>query len=119
MARQTLTKIVPKGPYPALPVSANALDFVFTAADASNKEQFVPGNDTLVIIKNGHATLAKTFTLTSKADERNRTGDVTTYSLGAGEYALFRFKKAGWMQSDGKIYMEAESSDIKYAVIQL
>lgn len=118
MARQTLSKQTPKGPYPALPVSANALDLAFTAADATNKEQFVPGNDTLVIFKND-GVAAKTITLSSKADEKNRTGDVTTYSLGAGELAMFRFKKSGWMQSDGKIYMEAESSDIKYAVIQL
>jgi len=40
-------------------------------------------------------------------------------SLGAGEIAMFRFKKSGWMQADGKIYMEAESTDISYAVIQL
>lgn len=119
MARQTLSKQTPVGPYPALPVSANALDINFTAADATNKEQFVPGNDTLVLVKNGHATLAKTVTFSSKADEKNRTGDLTAFSIGAGEIAMFRFKKAGWMQSDGKIYMEAESSDIKYAVIQL
>lgn len=119
MARQTLTKQTPKGPYPTLPVAANSLDLTFTAADATNKEQFVPGNDTLVVVKNEHATLAKTVTFTSKADDKNRTGDVGPYSIGAGEIATFRFKKAGWMQSDGKIYMEAESSDIKYAVIQL
>ena len=118
MARQTLSKQTPKGPYPALPVSANALDLAFTAADATNKEQFVPGNDTLVIVKNEGA-VARTVTFTSKVDEKNRTGDVTAYSLGAGELAMFRFKKAGWMQSDGKIYMEAEHAVIKYALIQL
>lgn len=118
MARQTLTKQTPKGPYPALPVSANSLDMTFTAADATNKEQFVPGNDTLVVVKN-EGVVARTVTFTSKADEKNRTGDVTAYSLGAGELAMFRFKKAGWMQSDGNIYMEAEHADIKYAVIQL
>lgn len=118
MARQTLTKQTPKGPYPTLPVTANALDVAFTAADPTNKEQFVPSNDILVLIKND-AVAAKTVTFTSVKDERNRTGDVTAYSVGAGEIAMFRFKKAGWMQSDGKIYMEAESSDIKYAVIQL
>ena len=78
----------------------------------------VPGNDTLVIVKN-EGVVARTVTFSSKADEKNRTGDVTAYSLGAGELAMFRFKKAGWMQSDGKIYMEAEHADIKYAVIQL
>ncbi len=118
MARQTLTKQTPKGPYPALPVSANSLDMTFTAADATNKEQFVPGNDTLVVVKN-EGVVARTVTFTSKADEKNRSGDVTAYSLGAGELAMFRFKKAGWMQSDGNIHMEAEHADIKYAVIQL
>lgn len=119
MARQTIAKQTPIGPYPALPVTANSLDMTFTAAIVADKEQFVPGNDTLVIVKNDHATLAKTVTFTSKADDKNRTGDVTAYSLGALEVAMFRFKKAGWMQADGKIYMEAESTDIKYAVIQL
>ena len=118
MARQTIAKQTPKGPYPSLPVSANALDITFTAAIVADKEQFVPGNDTLVLFKNSGVGAA-TFTLTSKADDKNRTGDVTTYSLGAGEVAAFRFKKAGWMQSDGKIYMEASSTDIGYAVIQL
>jgi hypothetical protein len=119
MARQLLTKLVPVGPYPALPVVANSLDLPFTAANATDKEHFIPGNDSLLIVKNDHATLAKTFIITSKANEMNRTGDVGPYSLGAGEHAVFRLKKSGWMQSDGKIRIEAESSDIKFAVIQL
>lgn len=118
MARQTLTKQTPKGPYPALPVTANSLDITFTVAIVADKEQFVPGNDTLVLVKNS-AVAAKTVTFTSKADDKNRTGDVSAYSIGAGEMIAFRFKKGGWMQSDGKIYMEAESTDISYAVLQL
>lgn len=118
MARQTIAKQSPKGPYPALPVTANSLDVTFTVAIVADKEQFVPGNDTLVIVKNA-AVSAKTVTFTSKTDDKNRTGDVTAYSIGASETAMFRFKKAGWMQSDGYIYMEAESTDISYAVIEL
>ena len=37
MARQTLNKVSPLGPYPTLPVAANALDLPFTAADVTNK----------------------------------------------------------------------------------
>jgi hypothetical protein len=118
MARQTLIKQTPKGPYPALPIAADALDVAFVAADATNKEQFVPGNDTLVLVKNDGAG-ARTVTFTSAKDDKNRTGDVTAYSIGAGKIAAFRFKKPGWMQSDGRIYMEAEHAEIKYAVIQL
>ena len=112
MARQTIAKQVPLGPYPSLPVAANALDLVETAADATNKEQFAPSGNDLVIIHN-------TVTFTSAADDQNRTGDVTTYSLGAGEIMAFRFKTPGWKQSDGYIYMEASNAAVKYAVIQL
>ena len=118
MARQTITKQVPLGPYPTLPVAANALDLVETAADATNKEQFAPSGNDLVIIHNTGAS-AYTVTFTSAADEQKRTGDVTTYSLGAGEIMAFRFKTPGWKQSDGYIYMEASNAAVKYAVIQL
>jgi hypothetical protein len=119
MPRQTLTKITPVGPYPTLPVSANSLDITFTAADTVNKEQFAAGADTLVLVWNTHATTTYTVTITSVADDKGRTGDVTTYSLSAGEIAAFRIRKPGWMQSDGNIYMEASNAAIKYAVLAL
>ncbi|MDL1909693.1 hypothetical protein FBQ81_03215 [Chloroflexi bacterium CFX6] len=118
MARQTITKQLPYGPYPTLPVAANALDLVETAADVANKDQFAPSGDDLVIIHNTGAS-AYTITFTSVADEFKRTGDVTTFSLGAGEIAAFRFKKPGWMQSDGFVYIEASNAAVKWAVIQL
>ena len=118
MARQTLTKQVPLGPYPTLPVAANALDLTETAADATNKEQFVPSGDDLVIVHNTGAS-PYTVTFTSMADDKNRTGDISAYSVGAGEIAAFRFKKPGWMQSDGRVYMEASNAAMKYAVLQL
>lgn len=118
MARVTLTKQVPFGPYPTLPVAANALDIAMTAADAVNKEQFVPSGDDLVIAHNSGAS-PYTITFTSAADEFKRTGDISAYSLGAGEVAAFRFKKPGWMQSDGYVYIEASNAAVRWAVIQL
>lgn len=119
MARQTLTKIVPKGPYPTLPVAADSLDIAFTAADTVNKEQWVPSGNDLLLIWNTSTTTAYTFSLTSVPDDKNRTGDVSGYSLAAGEIAAFRIKKPGWTQSDGRIYLEASNAAVKFAVLQL
>ncbi len=119
MARQTLTKIVPKGPYPILPIAADSLDLPFMPADVANKEQFVASRDDLVLVWNTHATNPYTVTFTSAADEKQRIGDIPTYSIGPGEIAHFRFRKSGWMQGDGRIYMEASNAAIKYAVLQL
>ena len=118
MARVTLTKQVPLGPYPTLPVGAGTMTLTETAADMTNKEQFVPSGDDLIIAHNTGAS-ARTITITSAADERKRTGDVSTYSIAAGGIAAFRIQKPGWMQTDGKIYIEASNAEVKWAVAQL
>lgn len=118
MPRVTITKQIPLGPYPTLPVATNALDITQLAADVTNKEQFVPSGDDLVIAHNTGGS-ANTITLTSAADALNRTGDISTYSVGAGELAMFRYKKPGWMQSDGRVYLEASNAAVKWSVIQL
>jgi len=119
MARQTLTKVTPVGPYPTLQPAADSLDIAFTAADATNKEQFAPSGDDLVIAWNSGAS-PYTITFTSVADPTTkRTGDVTAYSLAAGDHAAFRFKKTAWMQTDGNIYIEASNAAVKWCVVQL
>jgi len=118
MARASITPQVVVGAYPTLPVSANALDLAETAADVANKNQFAPSGDDLVIVHNTGAS-AYTVTFTSIADEFKRTGDISAYSVDAGEIAAFRFKKPGWNQADGKIYIEASNAAVKFAVIQL
>lgn len=118
MPRVTLTKQVPLGPYPTLPVGAGTMTLTETAADATNKEQFVPSGDDLIIAHNIGAS-ARTISFTSVADEQKRTGDVTAYSIAAGGIAVFRMKKPGWLQTDGKIYIEANNAEVKWAVVQL
>lgn len=118
MPRVTLTKQIPLGPYPTLPVGAGTMTLTETAADTVNKEQFVPSGDDLVIVHNSGAS-AYTITFTSVADDLKRTGDISTYSVAAGAIAAFRFKKPGWMQADGKIYIEANNAAIKWSVLQL
>lgn len=118
MARTSITKSTLQGPYPTLPVTANLLDLTFEAADVANKNQFAGAGDDILLAWNTGAS-AYTVTFTSVADDKKRTGDVTTYSIGAGDIAAFRFKDAGWKQSDGKIYIEAENAAVKFAVAAL
>lgn len=118
MARTSITKSTLQGPYPTLPVTASLLDLTFQAADVANKNQFVSAGDDILLAWNTGAS-AYTVTFSSVADDKKRTGDVSAYSIGAGEIAAFRFKDAGWKQSDGKIYIEAENSAVKFAVAAL
>lgn len=119
MPRVTLTRQVPKGPFVALPVVADSLDISFVAADVTNKEQFVPSGDDLIIFWNSGAS-PYTITITSVADPLNyRTGDIATYSLAAGDHGMYRVKKKGWIQADGRVYIEASNTAVKWAIVQL
>lgn len=119
MPRQTLTPQATPGNYPGT-IAANAADITFVACDATNKEQFLTTGKELLLFRNDNAG-AQTVTITSVADAKlNRTGDITTYSIGAGESAIFGpFLKEGWMQSDGYIYSEASHLDVKVAVLRI
>lgn len=120
MARQTLTPKTALGSYPTLPLVANSLDFTFVAADPVNKEQFVASGNDLVVAWNTDGANPHTVTVNSVADEKGRTGDIPNYSIGAGKQALIGpLQKAGWMQPDGKIYLEASNAAIKFAVVVL
>lgn len=117
MPRTSLTKTPAIGPYPAS-VPADSLDVAFTAADVANKNQFAPGGDDLVLMWNSGAS-PYTVTITSAPDAFNRSSDITTYSLAAGDIAAFRVKTMGWVQSDGKVYLEGSNAAVKFAVIAL
>lgn len=117
MARATLTKTTPVGSYGSYAV--NAADLTMAAANVSDKNQFVASGNDLVIAHNTGAS-EHTITITSIADPFGRTGDITAYALGAGEYAIFGpFKTTGWMQADGKVYLEANHAEVKFGVATL
>lgn len=118
MTRATLTKTMVVGPYPA-GVVADSLDIVMTAANPSNKEQFAPGGDDVIIAWNTDGASPYTFTVTSAPDPFGRTSDINGYSLAAGEHAAFRVKNLGWVQSDGKVYLEANNAAIKFGILAL
>jgi len=119
MPRTTLTKTTAKGPFPTLPVTAEGLDATFTAADVGNKNQFLPSGDDLIIAWNTDGANPYTFTMTSAVDTGNRTGDIATYSLAAGDHGVFRVKTMGWVQADGYVYLEGSNAAVKFAIVAL
>lgn len=119
MARTTLTRTTPLGPYPTLPVAANALDLVMTAADVANNNQILLDGPMIVVAQNTDA-VDRTITLTSSTDQQNRTGDIAAYTLSADEIAAFKIDQvAGWKQSDGYLYLQASNALVKIGAIRL
>jgi len=118
MARATLTALAALGAYGTY--GANAADLAMTAANTSDKNEVVATNNDLIIAHNTGAS-AYTITINSVADPSyGRTGDITAFSLGAGEYAAFGpFKNAGWKQADGKLYFEANNAAVKFGIVAL
>lgn len=119
MARATLTRTTPLGPYPTLPVSANALDLTMTAADTSNLNQILLDGPMIIVAQNTGAT-DYTVTLTSAADPQKRTGDIATYTVSADDILVFKIDQvAGWVQSDGYLYLQASNVAVKLGAIRL
>jgi hypothetical protein len=119
MPRTDLSKTTAKGSYPVLQPAADSLDIVWTAADVANKNQFSPSGNDLILAWNSGAS-PYTVTVTSVVDPQNRTGDITSYSLAAADIAVIGpLKTLGWVQTDGKVYLEASNASVKFAVITL
>lgn len=119
MARTTLTRTTPLGPYPTLPPAANSLDAVMTAADTVNFNQFTFDGPGLLMVQNIGAG-AHTFTLTSAVDAQNRSGDITAYSIAADEVCVFAFTQTtGWRQTDGFLYLAGDHAEVKFGFIRL
>lgn len=57
---------------------------------------------------------AQTISVISVADKLGRVGDISTYSLAAGEtHTLPPLPPSGWVQADGNLYLGASSNLIK------
>lgn len=119
MARTTLTRTTPLGPYPTLPPAVNTLDAVMTAADTVNFNQFIFDGPVVLVVQNIGVS-AHTFTLTSAVDAQNRSGDITAYSIGADEVCVFMLNQtAGWRQTDGFFYLAGDHAEVKFGIVRL
>lgn len=118
MPRTALPITTATGAYPGT-VAANAADFTWQAGDATNLNSFVSTGAELLLVRNDNAS-AQTVSVLSVADSFARTGDITSYSVDAGEYATFGpFPTAGWRQSDGTVHIDPSHTDLKFAVVKL
>lgn len=122
MARVLVAAQTTPGSYPTLPIPANSRDLSMQAGDASllNYTPLVEGK-TLVIVQNTDSG-AHTVGFPSVVDSPyGRKGDISAYSLGAGELAIFGpFKGAGWLQSaPAGLWIDVNDATMKIAVITL
>lgn len=119
MARTTLVKTSPNLRYPVLPIAADSADLNLQASSGSsgsNGNQILWGDaGALVLIAQNSGASTRTVTITSKVDPYNRTGDISAYSLGAGEIAVWILERQGFYQSDGYLYLEANHAEVKFA----
>lgn len=100
---------------------ANSADLTTLAADPANDEQVVLTGRQIVIARNSGAG-AHTVTFTSVASPATfgRSGNIAAYSLGAGELAAFGpFELTGWIQTDGRLYFEADDAEVIFSVITI
>lgn len=121
MAVLTLTPKSLPAKYPTTPITANALDFTWTAAgaDYADGARFTLTGKEILLVHNGNVG-AQTVTITSQVDPYNRTGHITAYSLGAGEYAVFpQFQLTGWADGSGYLILAASAADVEFAVLRL
>jgi hypothetical protein len=90
------------------PVIAGGNNFVLTGKE-------------IVLAKNAHADTARTVTIVSVNDPYGRTKDMTAISIAAGKiYAFGPFtNRMGWLQSNGKMFLQGSTTDIKFAVLTI
>lgn len=106
-----------KGPFAT--IAANGADFTFAAGTITDGDTFACTGREILLVKNGTGT--NTITITSVANAKARTGDITTYSLGAGEFAAFGVgltNTPGW-KSSGVIRITVSSAEVSVAVLKL
>lgn len=107
-----------KGPFEA--IIANGADFTLTAGDTGTDTFQCTGREILIAFNSGAG--ARTLTITSQSDEKGRSLDITAYSLGAGEYAVFGVgltNSKGWKNTANLITVDVEHAEVKWAVLRL
>ncbi|MEM3453499.1 MAG: hypothetical protein QW835_07755 [Candidatus Hadarchaeum sp.] len=114
MARTALNPISVPHPY-----AAAAADLSWTAADAVNGNCFIFSGKEILLAQNT-GTSEATITISTVACSHGRTGDIVKV-LGAGNFCIFPalYYAEGFMQADGKVYVNANSADVKLAVLRI
>jgi hypothetical protein len=107
---------------PFAAVGAGAADFTFAASTLTDGDTFVCTGREILIVTNTEVADAKTITITSVDDEKGRSEDITTYSLAAGDFAVFGVgltNSQGWKAAAGTIRITCSAVTVKVAVLRL
>jgi hypothetical protein len=116
MARTALTKTTILGAYGDY-TAADSADIVFDAGDVGNGNYFTFTADEILLAWNTGGS-PYTITIDSVDDPFGRQEDIETYSIGAGEIAVFGpFKAVGWEQGDGNINVDVSNVAVELAVL--
>lgn len=113
----TITQI--KGPFDA--VTALGFDFAFASSTLTDGDTFVCTGREILLLQNTTGG-ALTLTVTSVADEKGRTGDITAYSVGAGLFSCVPvglYNGLGWKSTAGTVRITCSGTGLKVAVLRL
>jgi hypothetical protein len=120
MARTALTPIAVTSRATVTAVAANDLDIAFEAADSADGNYWTPTDKDILLVHNPSGG-ALTFTIDAAPDGYGRDGAITTYSVGAGEFAMLPglIKTACFQQTDGTVHINGSSDDLDFLVLSL
>lgn len=117
MTAVLLNAQIPKGPYPGA-VSAGDLTLTMAASDASLGNSFkLTGHEVLLWWNSDSGT--HHITLTSTADSRGRSADITSYAIATLVHGAFSFLSGqeGWIETDGTCHVMTDDATVKLAVL--
>jgi len=113
-ARTALTKTAAPGGYAGAGVAVT-----MAVADVGNMNSVPASGNDLIVAQNTDVS-AHNITVTSVADQYGRLGHITSESIAAGAIRIYGpFKRDGWVQTDGNIYLQADNALVKFGVITL
>lgn len=122
MARSTLTPQTLQGNKVTAYAVAESADITYevtTGLLTVNGDQFVSSGNDIVICRNDQAG-AQTITFYTAVDPYGLSDEISAYSIGIGEYAIFGpFQTVPWRQTDGNVYLGTSHADVLIAIIAL
>jgi hypothetical protein len=109
-----------RAPFAANP-TAGQIHFTWTAGNTGGDTITITGREIVLAWNSGASPY--TVGVTSQIDGQNRTGDISAYSLAAGEFAYVSAgltNAPGWKnQSTGLLTITPSNAAVKWAVLQL
>ena len=109
-------------PYENEDVTAKLTNLTFTALASGATHTFPVGSrGVILLVKNTNATTAATVTIESTYDSFGRQGNITAYSLTAGEEYARKFLPQGWENAAGSgvVNVTVSASGLEFCAIAL